>query len=171
MARSKTTLKPPPPAQPVPSAQVLRHFRRVFNVVKTHFQQVEKHAGIGGAQLWALSAIGEQPGLGVGELAIALDIHQTTARNLVRSLLKLGFIRTERAASDKRFVQLYLQPPGRAKLKRAPGPFNGVLPDALNQLDPAVLARLDQDLTLLLKTLGVDEQAAQTLLATQSARL
>ena len=41
----------------------LRRFRRVFNAVKTHFQQVEKRAGVGGAQLWALSVIGARPGI------------------------------------------------------------------------------------------------------------
>jgi hypothetical protein len=35
------------------AARVLRRFRMVFNAVKTHFQQVEKQAGIGGAQVWA----------------------------------------------------------------------------------------------------------------------
>ena len=34
---------------------VLRQFRQVFNAVKSHFQQVEKTVGMGGAQVWALS--------------------------------------------------------------------------------------------------------------------
>ena len=47
-----------------PEVRVLRRFRLVFNAVKTHFQQVEKKAGVGGAQFWALSVIRAHPGLG-----------------------------------------------------------------------------------------------------------
>ena len=54
-----------------PAAQVLRRFRLVFNAVKSHFQQVEKRAGIGGAQLWALSVIGAAPDIGMGGLAMS----------------------------------------------------------------------------------------------------
>ena len=47
------------------STRVLRQFRVVFNAVKTHFRQVEREAGVGGAQLWALSVIDRRPGIGV----------------------------------------------------------------------------------------------------------
>jgi len=69
-----------------PAARVLRRFRLVFNAVKAHFQQVERSAGVGGAQLWALSIIREHPGRGVNDLARAMDVKQSTASNLVRAL-------------------------------------------------------------------------------------
>ncbi|HAV36987.1 MAG TPA: MarR family transcriptional regulator, partial [Massilia sp.] len=50
----------------------LRQFRIVFNAVKNHFRQVERDAGLGGAQLWALSVIAQSPGIGVTDLARAL---------------------------------------------------------------------------------------------------
>ena len=65
---------------------MLRQFRVVFNAVRTHFQQVEKKVGIGGAQVWALSVIRRTPGAGVNSLAQAMNIHQSTASNLVRQL-------------------------------------------------------------------------------------
>ena len=144
------------------AARVLRHFRRVFNAVKTHFQHVEKSAGVGGAQLWALSAIASQPGIGVNQLAAVMDIHQTTASNLVRALTDLALIKTEKNAPDKRAVQLSILAAGESVLRQAPGPFAGVLPQALAQLDPAVLRRLDADLNLLLAALNADDCAAQT---------
>lgn len=147
------------------AAQVLRHFRLVFNSVKTHFQQVEKKAGIGGAQVWALSAIHGNPGMGVNDLAMTMDIHQTTASNLVKGLLKQEFIKVEKKGADRRAVQLYILPNGKSILKKVPGPFTGVLPDALSQLDPAALKRLDRDLTALLTLLNPDDKAAQTPLA------
>lgn len=94
----RTLLEPagkiPPPAAErsdigADAARVLRRFRLVFNAVKTHFQQVEKRTGLGGAQLWALSIIRQRPDIGVGDLANAMDIHQSTASNLVRALLRV----------------------------------------------------------------------------------
>lgn len=144
------------------ATQVLRHFRSVFNAVKTHFQQVEKRAGIGGAQVWALSTIQAQPSIGMNDLALALDIHQSTASNLVKGLLKLELIKAEKNGPDKRSVQLYILPSGRSLLKKAPGPFSGVLPKALSELDSKTLLRMEKDLSALLKLLNVDEKAAKT---------
>jgi DNA-binding MarR family transcriptional regulator len=145
--------------------RVLRRFRLVFNAVKTHFQQVEKQAGIGGAQLWALSVVRAQPGIGVGALARAMDVHQTTASNLVRSLVEQGLLEAHRSGIDKRATQLKSTRAGVRVLARAPGPFAGVLPDALARLDPATLARLDADLAALLRVLATDQRAARIPLA------
>ena len=153
--------------QPAPSAEgdeaavrVLRRFRMVFNAVKTHFQQVEKRAGVGGAQVWALSIIQGQPGIGVGDLSRAMDIHQTTASNLTRALVTGELIRVECSGLDKRAVQLYLMPPGEQVLSKAPSPFSGVLPQALAALESATLERLDRDLAELLGLLHADAHAA-----------
>lgn len=144
----------------VPAARVLRKFRIVFNAVKTHFQQVEKRAGIGGAQLWALSVIRDQPGVGVSGLAQAMDIHQTTASNLVKALLAMELIAAAKDGPDRRTVQLHILPGGLKLLRKAPGPFHGVLPDALARLDTKTLARLDKDLAVLIEALQPDETAA-----------
>jgi len=153
------------PATAIPDAdaapaRVLRQFRLVFNTVKTHFQQVEKKVGVGGAQVWALSVVRDQPGIGVTELARRMDIHQTTASNLVRSLVGAGLLRTERNGADRRAVQLHLEAAADRVLRKAPGPFSGVLPEALARLDPAVLARLEGDLAALLDLLQADERGA-----------
>lgn len=149
------------PALPVdPATRVLRRFRSVFNAVKTHFKQVEKQAGVGGAQLWALSVIQARPDIGVGDLAGAMDIHQTTASNLLRSMVTAGLVVSNRDGPDRRATQLRLTPAGARVLKRAPGPFAGVLPGALAALDAQTLARLDEDLGQLLDKLQADERAA-----------
>lgn len=138
--------------------RVLRRFRSVFNAVKTHFQQVEKKAGIGGAQVWALSLIDAEPGIGVGALARAMDVHQTTASNLVRSLVEGGLVVSQRSGTDRRASQLSATPAGRRVLARAPGPFTGVLPQALGRLDRDTLKRLDADLLELLSLLEADRR-------------
>ncbi|MBC7469247.1 MAG: winged helix-turn-helix transcriptional regulator [Ramlibacter sp.] len=143
-----------------PAAQVLRRFRLVFNAVKTHFQQVEKKAGVGGAQLWALSIVRDRPGIGVNDLANAMDVHQSTASNLVKTLIARELIAGAKTASDRRAVQLHVLPAGNTVLRRAPGPFTGVLPQALASLDERTLKRMDADLAKLITALDADERAA-----------
>lgn len=142
------------------AVRVLRQFRLVFNTVKTHFQQMEKRAGLGGAQVWALSVVRDRPGIGVNDLARALDVRQPTASNLVKALAEQDMIEARKDERDGRAVMLHLRPAGARVLRRAPGPFTGVLPEALATLDPATLERLEQDLSVLIKVLGADERGA-----------
>ncbi|MFG6413413.1 MarR family winged helix-turn-helix transcriptional regulator [Roseateles sp. DC23W] len=167
MAHSKKNkvVSPPLPAADTtavadPAVQVLRRFRLVFNAVKTHFQSVEKKAGIGGAQVWALSIISSSAGLGVNALAKAMDVHQSTASNLVKILIDRKLIVASKDGPDRRTVQLHVLPAGEQVLRRVPGPFTGVLPQALAALDPKTLKRLDADLAELIAALGADERAA-----------
>jgi DNA-binding MarR family transcriptional regulator len=146
--------------EPDPAARVLRRFRLVFNAVKTHFREVEKKAGISGAQLWALHAVSERPGIGVGDLARAMDIHQSTASNLLRALVEKNLVVAERDGEDRRSVQLRATPRGLRVLAKAPGPFTGVLPEVLARIDGRTLARLDRDLGKLIEELGVGERGA-----------
>jgi DNA-binding MarR family transcriptional regulator len=143
-----------------PAARVLRRFRLVFNAVKTHFQQVEKKAGVGGAQLWALSIIRGSAGIGVNDLARAMDVHQSTASNLVKSLVERELVVAAKDGADRRAVQLRVTAAGGRVLRRAPGPLTGVLPQALASLDARTLARLDKDLAALITALDADERGA-----------
>lgn len=167
-ARTPAPRKPaatPPDAPAEPAARVLRRFRLVFNSVKTHFRAVERKAGLAGAQLWALSVVAAQPGIGVGALARAMDIHQSTASNLVRTLSGRGLIVAAREGQDRRGVALRALPAADELLQRAPVPFAGVLPDALASLDAETLARLEQDLARLIEVLAADPASAQVPLA------
>lgn len=141
------------------TAQVLRRFRVVFNAVRNHFQQVEKQVGLGGAQVWALSVVRDNPGIGVGGIAKHMDIHQSTASNLIKALLRREMIRMDKALEDRRNVMLHILPAGLAILGQIAGPFEGVLPMALGKLPEATLNRLDQDLGELIQLLKADEAA------------
>ena len=149
-----------------PSTRVLRRFRLVFNAVKSHFRAVETKAGVSGAQLWALSVVQQHPGIGVGDLARAMDIHQSTASNLLRALVEAELVVAERGGTDRRAVQLRVTARGGKALAKAPGPFAGVLPEALARLDKRTLARLEKDLDLLIAELGADERGANIPLGT-----
>jgi DNA-binding MarR family transcriptional regulator len=147
------------------TTQVLRRFRVVFNAVRSHFQQVENRVGLGGAQVWALALVRDQPSIGMGELAKSMDIHQSTASNLIKILLRKAFIRQDKAPGDRRNVQLTITPAGLEVLNQVPGPFEGVLPMALGKLPPASLQRLDEDLAELIALLKADETAGSIPLA------
>lgn len=144
---------------------MLQQFRLVFNAVKSHWQRVERKAGIGGAQVWALSVIREQPGIGVNELALRLSVRQPTASYLVRGLTQEGLIESRREGQDRRAVQLHISTEGRKLLRRTPGPFAGVLPDALSKMGAESLQRLQEDLQRLIELLNTDPAAAEVPMA------
>jgi len=139
-------------------ARVLRQFRQIFNAFRSHFRRVEHHVGIGGAQLWALSVIKANPGIGMNALARAMDVRQPTASNLVKSLAMQGLVEVRKEGADRRAVQLHALAAGSRLLRRAPGPIAGILPDALANLDAPVLSRLERDLGILLSAIEADRR-------------
>lgn len=137
----------------------------LFNAVRRHFHRLEKQAGIGGANVWALSLIEQHPGIGVSKLAEMMDIHQSTVSNLLRTMIKSGLVHTEKSAKDRRAVEIYPLPEGLKILKRISVPYEGVLPRALSEIDSETLQRLHVDLQKLIDRIDIDENAAQAPLA------
>jgi DNA-binding MarR family transcriptional regulator len=140
--------------------EVLKQFRVIFKSVRKHFQAVEDACGVSGAQLWALSRIAAEPGLRVSDLAKSLAIHQSTASNLIEKLVEQGLVSRERSSRDQRVVHLSISSLGEAVLGRAPGPFQGLLPDALSKLDADQLNTLHESLSTLLQLMADIEPAA-----------
>jgi DNA-binding MarR family transcriptional regulator len=126
----------------------------IFGAVRQHFQAVEKSCGVSGAQIWAMAALRQTPGMKVSELAQALSIHASTASNLLDKIEKAGLIRRERNSADQRVVRLYLTAAGEQALSKAPQPLTGILTHALGQLPEDALARLNQDLSALIAHMG-----------------
>lgn len=158
--------KPAPNRSDLPeAARVLRQFRVVFNAIKSHQQQTERQAGLTGAQVWALHVVDREPGQGIKDLAQAMDVRQPTASILVKALVQQGLVLALRDAQDRRAIQLQVTPAGRSLLDRAPGPFAGVLPDALATLDAGTLAQLAQGLDRLIQALPTDPRASRVLLS------
>lgn len=149
---------------------VLRKFRGVFNAVKTHFQQVERRSGVGGSQVWALSTIRAKPGIGVNQLATVLNVRQPTASIIVKALTQQALVEARRDGVDRRSVQLHITAAGRKVLTQAPFPHEGVLPRALQALDPTVLDMLDQGLSALMAELDADPDDATIPLADLESR-
>ena len=106
------------------------------------------------------------PGIGIGELAKRMGVHQSTCSLLVDKLVVLGCLVKNRHAVDQRRVGLLLAERGLAALDALPGPAEGILPEALSSLPPAVLKTLNINLDELISHLSVkDESFANTPLA------
>ena len=143
---------------------VLEQFRIIVKSIRRHYQDVERRAGVSGAQLWALAQVAGQPGCQVGELARALAIHQSTASNLVRSLAARGLVSRERRGRDLRQVHLYASAKGSRLLAAAPRPLIGVLQQALSELPTARLRALQAELAhLIARMRGKQVGAARAL--------
>jgi len=151
-----------PRRRPVdPATQALQQFRLIFKSVKKHFHWVETQTGVNGAQLWALAAVVERPGLKVSELARKLAIHQSTTSNLVDKLVKQKFLRRDRTSEDQRIVRLYPEPAGLRLVKGAPKPVRGVLPDSLSRLSASELKQLNALLDCVVRNMKVRDSSGK----------
>jgi MarR family transcriptional regulator, organic hydroperoxide resistance regulator len=128
----------------------LQALRLVFGSARGHDAEVRRIAGISGSLLWALAEIADAGGISVNELAERMALHQTTASNILLALTERRLVRRARDATDQRVVRLHITTEGKRTLLRAPGPYPGLLVDALRHLDQRQLRRLRKDLERLL---------------------
>jgi MarR family transcriptional regulator, organic hydroperoxide resistance regulator len=136
--------------------QVLRSFRIIFGSVREHFRSVEKACGVSGSQLWILKEVARTPDIGVSELATRLAIHQSTGSQLVEKLVRSGHLVKRRSHDDQRRVGLQVTARGRRTLECAPGPSEGLLPEALSELAAPKLAGLQQSLQWVIAKLDLE---------------
>jgi MarR family transcriptional regulator, organic hydroperoxide resistance regulator len=141
--------------------EVLKQFRLIYGSVRQHFRQVEEACGVSGSQLWVLHEVNLAPGIGVSDLAHRLSIHQTTCSQLVDKLVTHGYVVKTRSMEDQRRVGLTLTKSAAKVLKDAPGPAEGLLPEALTALPDAALGSLMTHLGKLIAELRLpDDKAA-----------
>jgi len=140
---------------------VLKQFRLIYGSVRHHFRQIEDTCGVSGSQLWMLHELKSSPGIGISDLATRLSIHQTTCSQLVDKLVGRGYLVKARSIADQRRVGLTITRRAGEVLKRAPGPAEGLLPEALLGLSNKSLQSLATHLGNLIDGLKLqDEQAA-----------
>jgi DNA-binding MarR family transcriptional regulator len=138
----------------------------IFGSARGHDVEVRRIAGISGSLLWALSEISSAGGISVNELAERMALHQTTASNILFELAERKLVKRERDETDQRIVRLHITTEGKRTLLRAPGPYPGLLVDALRNLDERQIARLRKDLQALLAVMRrtATSAAGETLL-------
>lgn len=139
------------------SLQVLKKFRIIYGSVRQHFREVEQTCGVSGSQLWIMQEIANTSGIGVSELADRLSIHQSTCSQLVEKLVARKLIIKERSMEDQRRVGLRLTDDAARIIKVAPGPSEGVLPEALRALPPETMLALDMALEKVIGQLKIKD--------------
>ncbi|MDQ8023987.1 MAG: MarR family winged helix-turn-helix transcriptional regulator [Moraxellaceae bacterium] len=140
---------------PTPQA-VLQQLRVVLRAAQRYSAQMEKQAGLPGAQMWALQEIVDTPGLRVGDLAVRMSLHPSTTSNLVERLETGGFITKLRNATDQRVVKLQPTDAGLQLVSRSPMPRRGLLPEVLGAMPQADLMQVYAGLQALVNRLDVD---------------
>ena len=144
------------------SLQVLKKFRIIFGSVRQQFRDIEQTCGITGSQLWILQEVANTSGIGVSVLADRLSIHQSTASQLIEKLVSRQLVIKERSKEDQRRVGLWLTADALALLKKAPGPAEGLLPEALQSLSESSLLILENSLIEVIGQLRIrDEKLAE----------
>lgn len=139
------------------SLQVLKKFRIIYGSVRQQFREIEQTCGVTGSQLWILQEVANSPGIGVSELADRLSIHQSTGSQLVEKLVARGLINKERSKEDQRRVGLRVTAEASKLLNNAPGPAEGILPEALQALPEAALLALDNSLLEVIGQLRISD--------------
>lgn len=140
--------------------EVLGLFRVIFKSASKHFEEIEKSVGITGAQLWALSEVADAPGITVTNLARAMSLHQSTTSNLIDKMEVKGLVVRTRSDDDRRVVKVHPTKEGLAILTSAPGPFKGILPDALMRMGENDLLAIRDNLASLVSMLEHKSDAA-----------
>jgi DNA-binding MarR family transcriptional regulator len=139
---------------------VLKQFRLIYGSVREQFRHVEQACGISGSQLWLLHELRAAPGIGVSDLAHRLSIHQTTCSQLVEKLVARGYVLKTRSALDQRRVGLTITSSATRVLRNAPGPAEGLLPQALLGLSETTLQSLSTQLERLIGRLQPQDRWA-----------
>jgi DNA-binding MarR family transcriptional regulator len=142
------------------SIAVLKCFRVIYGSVRHHFREVQRTCGISGSQVWILHELARTAGIGVSELADKLAIHQSTCSQLVEKLVRAGYVRKKRLTTDQRRVELAITSAGRRVLARAPGPHEGVLPEAIADLSKNQLHSLHRSLRSVVVALDLKDESA-----------
>lgn len=146
---------------PLLAMEVLQQFRLIFGSLRQYFRLVEERCDMPGSQMWVLQEVAHSPGLGIGELAGRMGIHQSTCSLLVDKLVVRGCLVKQRNGRDQRRIGLQLAANGATALAALPGPAEGILPQALAALPAVALKTLHINLEELIHLLpGRDETAA-----------
>lgn len=139
----------------VTADEVFSKVLRLVRTVQAGLKNIESSHGVSGAQLWVLWHLSAKPGQRVKELAEALHIHPSTASNLLDKLEARDLVRRERRDSDSRVVRLYLAEAGLSVVKGIPGPMQGELRHAIQQVPMPILAGLLVGVTTLLQLMDL----------------
>ncbi len=142
-------------ALPVTPDATFSKLLQLVRITQTGMRNIDRSHGLSGSQLWALWHISARPGLRISELAEAMQIHHSTASNMLDKLEDRALLRRERQVLDNRVVHLHLTDKGQELVLGVPGPLQGRLRNALQRVPAKTLDGLFAGLSRLLDEMSV----------------
>jgi DNA-binding MarR family transcriptional regulator len=158
------------------AARVLDSLRRIVRALRTSSHALspvggpgprsrsalagEHKSNLGGAQLFVLSQLAEEPGISIKRLSERTLTDPSSVSVVVARLIERKLIARKRDPKDARRSVLTVTPRGLAQLSRAPEPFQVQLVSALLSLPRTRLAQLDASLAEIVSATGLSQGVA-----------
>ncbi len=140
---------------------VMVALRLIVRDLRLSAREVERAAGVTGAQLFVLQQLAGGGGLSVNELAERTKTDQSSVSVIVKRLVDAGVVARRPSKKDARRVELRLTPAGRKVMARAPEPSQSRLLAALGRLRARDLEALRGALDALVREMGLEKETAE----------
>jgi len=135
--------------------------RRVLRALRVGARDTLATAGVSAAQLFVLSALVDGQEASMSDLAERTMTDRTSVTVVVDRLVEGGLVTKGTSEDDRRRASIRITAKGRTVLRGAPRPPTALLVEALEQIDPADLKRLDRGLRALTRAMGVDGEPVE----------
>lgn len=117
----------------------LKLFRVALDAVRRHAEWLESCYGVTAAQLWALSELGQSPGMRAVDLSRNMAVHRHTAEAILLELERRGLVR---CTAEDQTAAHFLTDAGQRLVDAVPEHGQGVLKTALERLPDSSLEQV-----------------------------
>ncbi|HEY1958768.1 MAG TPA: MarR family transcriptional regulator [Polyangiaceae bacterium] len=143
------------------SRSVMDSLRLIVRDLRVGAREVERAAGVTGAQLFVLHQLAGDRALSLSDLAERTKTDPSSVSAIVKRLVAARLIVRRASKEDARRAELRLTPAGRRTIGRAPEPSQTRLLAAVARLRARDLAALRKSLRALVREMGLDDEAAE----------
>lgn len=138
-------------------------FRRILRELRVVARRTELTTGLSAAQLFVLSSADADPGCSVNDIARATMTDRSSVATIIERLVDEGYLRRERAGSDRRRASITVTARGRRAMGTAAPPPTALLIAGLRTLSRARLDDLTRGLRALTRGMGIADEPARML--------
>jgi len=146
--------------------QVLVSLRRIIRATDIHSRKLAKDTGLTTPQLVIVRAVAQSDGPTVSDIARSVSLSQATVTTLLNKLETKGLVSRKRSEEDRRRVNVFLTPDGRALLETAPEPLQEQFSGRFRKLETWEQHQLVASLERIANMMDAEELDAAPLLAT-----
>lgn len=119
-------------------------------------KRMARTLGVTGPQRLVVRLLGQMPGVVARDIASTLGIHPSTLTGILARLEKLGLIKREVDAADRRRARFDLTPAGKRIDRERKGTVEAAVRRAMTRATPALIANTQEMLELLMTELARD---------------